>query len=188
MTEQAQGQAAAETQGTQAQGAQETAETQDQATEERTFTQADLNKIAANEKRDGRNSVLSELGFEDFDELKSTVEAYRGIEEASSTEADKLQKQLDKLSPRAEKAERYEKVLNTLLEKEREGLPEHITSLLDGRDPDAQLAWIAENREAIAEAQKPQTVGRGSAPGSGGGVSPDVAPGMGRLRVAYEKR
>lgn len=138
-----------------------------------TFTQADLSKIAANEKREGRNSVLTELGFDDLDELKQTVEAYRLVESEIDTEADKLAKKLEKLSPKAEKADRYEAALNTLLEKEREGLPEHITSLLDGRDPDEQLSWIAENREAIAEAQRPATVGRGSAPGSVGRVGLD---------------
>ena len=183
MTEQAQGQPTTEDNGTQGQGQEQ----------ERTFTQADLNKIAANEKREGRTARESELlqqtGAESIDDILSAYTEYQGIQEAVETEADRANtraERLDKrikeeLQPKAEKADRYEAALNSLLEKEREGLPEHITSLLDGRDPDQQLSWIAENREAIAEAQKPATVGRGSAPGSG---SRSTLYGIDKVRAA----
>lgn len=123
---------------------------------QRAFTQEDVNRIAANEKREGRSSVLGELGFDDLDELKEAIEAYRTIEAETQTEAEKYQKELEKLSPRAEKAERYERALTGYLETEREGLPEHITALLDRMDPVDQLEWIRTNREAITpQEQRP---------------------------------
>lgn len=161
MTEQAQEQAAPEP--------------QEQAQEqERTFTQADLNKIAANEKREGRSSVLSELGFEDFDDLKSTVEKHRAVEQETQTEAEKYQKQLKKLTPKAEKAERYEKALTTFLERERDGVPEHIGILLDNMDPVDQLNYLSENKPNLVPQETGRTTRRspdltGGAGGSGSG-------------------
>lgn len=129
-------------------------------------TQEDFNKKAGLSRESIRNAVIKDLGFDDPDELKETVEAYRAMEAELETEAEKVQRQLEKVQPKAEKAERYEQALQKHLEAQREGIPEHIGALLDRMDPVDQLEWISENREAIAESGKPASVGRGSAPGS----------------------
>ncbi len=110
MTEaQAQGQATPEAEGTQA---------QPEATEQRSFTQADLNKIAANEKREGRTSFESEIlertGAESIDDVFTAYTEYQGIQEAVTTEADRANSRAERLETRAKTAE--ERYTNTLRE------------------------------------------------------------------------
>jgi predicted N-acetyltransferase YhbS len=89
---------------------------------ERTFTQADLNKIAANEKRSGaksgREAAISELlqkvGAESLDDVLNAYEEYQTVQQVTETEADKARKRAEKFEARAKDAEsRY---TNTLRE------------------------------------------------------------------------
>lgn len=64
-----------------------------------------------------------------------------------------LQKRLSELEPVTTKAERYEGTLKKFLDAQRQGLPQHITALLDKLDPVDQLEWIAANQETLK--QKP---------------------------------
>ena len=48
---------------------------------EKTFTQEDLNRIAAQEKRQGAASILKALGFEKEEDAKKFVETYRKAED-----------------------------------------------------------------------------------------------------------
>jgi hypothetical protein len=112
-------------------------------------TQDDLNKKVGNVREEGRSSVLKDLGFEDFDDLKETVEAYRLVESEMETEAEKYQREVEKYKPQAEKAERYEGALKTYLDQERDGLPPHITALLDRMDVADQLEWLSANKEHL---------------------------------------
>lgn len=155
----------------------------EQRTEERTFTQSEVSRIAANEKREGRQAVLRELGIEDLDELKSIVEDYRVAQELTQTELEKYQKKVESLTPRAEKAERYEAALEKLLEREREGLPEYIVRLLDRMDPAEQLEYISEHRELLVPERR-QSVGRSSSPGE---EKSEVTPEQFR-NMSYEER
>lgn len=95
MTEQSQGQATSES---------TTTTEQSQSQEERTFTQADLKKIAANEKREGRNSVLAELGVDDLDGLKQIVTDYRAAEEEAQSDLDRLEKEREALKEQVKAA------------------------------------------------------------------------------------
>lgn len=79
-------------------GAPESGGTQGEGREaQRTFSQADLNKIAANEKRSGtkagREAAITELlektGAESLDDVLSAYTEYQGIQEAVTTEADR---------------------------------------------------------------------------------------------------
>jgi hypothetical protein len=85
-----------------------------------TFTQDDLRKIAANEKRDGmkagRTAAITELlektGAESIDDVLSAYTEYQGIQEAVSTEADRANQRAERLEKRAKAAEgRYEKTV-----------------------------------------------------------------------------
>jgi hypothetical protein len=106
MTE-AQGQPTPEAQATQA-----------EQTGERAFTQADIKKIAANEKREGKQSAISELlektGAESIDDVLSAYTEHQSRREAEETAADKAEKAKTKAEERASAAE--ERYTNTLRE------------------------------------------------------------------------
>ena len=51
-------------------------------TSEKTFTQEQVNKMMANEKDEGRRSVLKELGIEDSKQLANVVKVYKAIKES----------------------------------------------------------------------------------------------------------
>jgi hypothetical protein len=134
-------------------------------------TKEDYERVYGPTRQEGRSSyekwLLEQTGAEKADEV---IAAYKDAQEvARQLEGEEIQRirseYEEKLGGASSKAEKYEGALKTLLAKEREGLPEHILTLLNDRDPADQLSWIAENREAIAESQKPPSVGRGSSPG-----------------------
>lgn len=115
----------------------------------------------------------------EFDPARAwaTIQKLRGIEDEYNTlkrqqaDAEKAQKlaadealaeqqrfeelaenrlaEIESLRPEAERATRYEAALQRYLDVEREGLPAHILKLLDQMAVDEQLAYIAENREAL---------------------------------------
>ena len=61
---------------------------------EKTFTQEDLNRIAAKEKRDGIASILKTLGFEKEEDAKKFVETYRKAEEDKKDDLEKTDNDL----------------------------------------------------------------------------------------------
>lgn len=69
--------------------------------QEKTFTQDDVNRMLANEKRQGRNSILKELGIDPED--KDGVKNAKGI-----LDAQKTQSQLDSEALSREKTARTE--------------------------------------------------------------------------------
>ncbi len=88
---------------------------------------------------------------------------WQKLAEQREGELVKLQKQVTDLEPVTEKLERYEITLKKFLAAQRQGLPAHITALLDKSDVVDQLEWIAANQEALK--QKP-----------GGGPPPTPPP------------
>lgn len=69
----------------------------------RVFTQEELNRIAANEKRQGMASALKTLGFEDEKVAQEWVKKYREFEESKKDDLTKAQETLE-----AEKREKDE--------------------------------------------------------------------------------
>lgn len=59
-----------------------------------TFTQADLNRIGAQEKAAGKKSILKELGFEDEKTAKDAITKYNEWKASQQTEAEKNQEKL----------------------------------------------------------------------------------------------
>jgi hypothetical protein len=84
--------------------------------------------------------------------------------------ADKLKADLEKAKPKVKTAEKYEQVLTQYLEKERDGLPDHILPILDKLPVDEQLSYIAEHREALKPAKTPPPNTNGADGGTGGRV------------------
>lgn len=60
-----------------------------------TFSQADLNRIGAQEKANGKKSILKELGFEDEKSAKEAMTKYNEWLSSQKTEAEKTQEKLN---------------------------------------------------------------------------------------------
>jgi hypothetical protein len=141
----------------------------EETTSERTFTQAEMNRIASQEKKDGRNATLREvaekLGIEDLDEAASVLADYRESQDREKSEAQKARETADKEAAEAKqlKAEAAREKHETKVERYllRAGVPEgegdeegkalsRVARMLDvevGADSD-------EIRDAVEELQK----------------------------------
>ena len=62
---------------------------------DQTFTQADLNRVGAQEKAAGKKSILKELGFEDEKSAKDAITKYNEWKASQQTEAEKTQEKLN---------------------------------------------------------------------------------------------
>lgn len=59
------------------------------AEEEPKFTQAQVNAMMAEEKRQGKQSVIKQFGFESEEELDKTVKTFRAMMDATKTDEEK---------------------------------------------------------------------------------------------------
>jgi hypothetical protein len=88
---------------------EEQEETDRKAAEDKTFTQAELNRISAREKREGKSSgqleLAKELGFETVEAMKAAAQKQREAEEAAQTEAEKREKAIADRERKAEERE-----------------------------------------------------------------------------------
>lgn len=92
--------------------AEETAVTDEVAEQEstvKTFTQEEVNRMMAKEKREGKLSVLKELGVEDVKNAKEGLKKYQEYLNAQKTEAQRAQEEAQRLAE--EKAELEKKAL-----------------------------------------------------------------------------
>lgn len=64
--------------------------------EEKKFTQKDLNKLLAKEKRDGKKSVLKSLGFNTEEEAKSAFDLLKALTDSQKSEEEKLKEDKEK--------------------------------------------------------------------------------------------
>ena len=71
----------------------------------KTFTQEDLNRIAAQEKRQGAASTLKELGFDKLEDAKAAIEAYNKQKQANMTEIERVQQEKAEETKKAKAAE-----------------------------------------------------------------------------------
>ena len=71
----------------------------------KTFTQEDLNRIAAQEKRQGAASTLKELGFDKLEDAKAAIEAYNKQKQDNMTEVEKAQQEKAEEAKKAKAAE-----------------------------------------------------------------------------------
>lgn len=89
------------------------------------------------EREQAKTAELKEQGKykEAFDEATATITRL----EAQAAEAKQMKATVEK----------YQAALTGLLESQRDGMPESITTLLDKLDPVEQLEWLAKNRQAV---------------------------------------
>lgn len=71
----------------------------------KTFTQDDINRIAAQEKRQGAASTLKELGFDKLEDAKAAIEAYNKQKQANMTEIERMQQEKAEEAKKAKVAE-----------------------------------------------------------------------------------
>lgn len=88
-------------------GEQEQQQEQQQQ-DEKTFTQEELNKIIAKEKKTAQESFLKSVGFEDFKNAKDGIEKFKEWQDSQKTEAQKQAEALEAANKTLE-TERTEK-------------------------------------------------------------------------------
>lgn len=138
----------------------------------KTFTQDEVSAIAAKEAKKAREAatsgLLSDLGFNDPDELKGAVTAFKEYQEKQKTTEQRLAELEQERKNLGEKSSRYETTLKELLDGEIAAIPEDRRSLVpDLDDPVAKLTYITKNRTFLTGSNSaPLNVGTGSAPGA----------------------
>lgn len=112
---------------------------------------------------------LKALGVENADALKAMLDEGKKLKTAQMSDLEKanaalkdwetkyatLDGEAKKIPDLQKQNERYEAALKAKLEVERNGLPEHITKLLDKLDTVDQLAYIAENAATLSKTPNP---------------------------------
>lgn len=93
-----------------------------------------------------------------------------------------LEAQVGTLEQITSERDELQTALQGYLDKERDGLPEHILSLLNDLSPVKQLAWISANRASLGKQN-----GRGIEPTPKGQSDPRI-PDEERRRVAWKPR
>lgn len=106
----------------------------------KTFTQEQVNKIAAKERKEGLESFLKELGFEDFDNAKDGMQKYREWQKSQKTEAEKM----------ADSLKDYETKYNTV-SSENESLKAQISAMKLGVNADSVPDVVALAKNYVSD-------------------------------------
>jgi len=129
-----------------------------------TFTQEDVNKIVGNRAQEAKqsaiNDLLSKAEADSIDDVLEGYQTYRMLQQESETEAERLQGELQKLQPKAERANTLEEFVTNYVESQKEGLPNHLTALLNNMDPLQQAQWLQEHKAELEQPETPQQVRR----------------------------
>lgn len=142
-------------------------ETTEEVEDEKTFTQEQVNKIATKESRKATESLLKDLGIEDFDNAKDGLEKFREWQEQQKTDSEKQQeeyastvKERDELLNRATQLEQTIAVL-------RKGVNEDSVDdvvalaqrlVTDEKDIDTAVAEVLEKYPHFAQKQEVEEV------------------------------
>jgi len=128
------------------------------------FTQKDVDKIAGYRAKEAGeaaiNDFLKKAEADSIDDVLEGYQTYRMLQEESTTEAERLQGELQKLQPKAERASTLEEFVTTYVESQKEGLPDHLTALLNNMDPLAQAQWLNEHKAELEQPETPQQARR----------------------------
>lgn len=116
------------------------------------------------------NNLLSEIGIDDVETLKAAMADARKLEDEKKTESERLNEQLGKLKPKAERADALESAFTQMLERDLEAVDETLRPRLDAvldaiPTPEAKYAAMR-NWLAAVEAVKQEntTTGKPQAP------------------------
>jgi len=97
--------------------------------------------------------------------MQKDLDALKGERERQTLEAkgnydEALKKALADtaaLGEKAQAAEKYQAIIDKMLETQRKDIPSNIATLLDRLDPADQLEWLAENAASIKPQPEPET-------------------------------
>lgn len=78
---------------------------QNESGNEKTFTQKEVNAIMAKEKRQGKNSVLKNLGFESEEDAKKAFNLLKALTDSQKTDEQKVIEEKDEVAKGKDKAE-----------------------------------------------------------------------------------
>lgn len=124
--------------------------------EAKTYTQAELDRLFAERARQASSAatskILSDLGLQNVDELKTLVKKHRDTEQAQMSEADKLRKQLADLESEKARMVQERKALVTRTEIERAAQKLSIV------DPDAAYRLLDLETLEVDEGGVPKDV------------------------------
>ncbi len=174
MTEQAQEATAPESQGTQ----------QVQAQPEYKYTDKDVDKYKGDARKEARNALLKDLGFEKPDDLKSFVNEYRGVQEAAKDDIERRDERIQELenhnrevlakaNARVVSSELRSALMAAGVNPDRLKVAARLadTSEVEVKDDgtvdglDDVVEGVKDEAPELFGEPKPPTVGRGSAPG-----------------------
>jgi hypothetical protein len=141
---------------------------------------SDLLKVRLDEARTAaERKVLRDLGVADIEAAKATLAAAKAAEEAQLSDAQKYQRTVDELRPRAERASALEQRVAAYAQREMAGLSEAARAAVTkhaGEDPERILATIEMFRDAglIGGTSIPLSIAPAPAPANT--ASPNNAP------------
>ena len=159
-----------------------------------TFTQSDLNRIGAQEKANGKKSMLKELGFDDEQTAKDAIAKYNEYIKSQQTEVEQAQAALataTKAQTEAEsKAALAERRCSILLE---QGNPKYVNDIMaiansritEDKDFDAALKSVKEDFPTFFTGESGDT-GTGGAPSPKGAKNNTNVTGIG-ARLAQNR-
>lgn len=123
---------------------------------ERTFTQADVDRLIEDRIRREREKADKERRKAEEAAEAKRLEDQKEFEQLANQRAERikeLEAETDKATTLAEELERSNTALETYVATLREGLPQSVLVLLDGRPLPDQLEWLTANRDEVLGTQ-----------------------------------
>lgn len=144
-----------------------------QGSDAKTFTQAELDAIVkdrlerANRKRDDEAAKIK------ADEADKALQAQQQFKELADKRADRiveLEATAATIEPLQQERDRLANVVADLVKQQRDGLPEHVIELLEGKDVVEQLAWITKHGATLTGRTGGPTTGVAGLPRPAGNI------------------
>lgn len=110
---------------------------------EREHFKAELEKESAKAKKKAEEETLKDK------------EEWKTLAEKRQSENDELTKEKAELEPFKDQAEKYQKALNDILDKQKKSLPKFVLPLIEKMDPVEAMAYITEHADELGA--KPST-------------------------------
>lgn len=149
------------------------------------FTQEDLDRVVKERLDRERKKADADRKKADEDAEAKRLEAQQEFKTLAEKRAERildLEAQVGTLEQITSERDEMQAALQGYLDKERDGLPDYVLSLLADKSPVQQLAWIAANRDKLGKQN-----GRGIEPTPKGQSDPRL-PDEERRKVAWKPR
>lgn len=135
---------------------------------------ATIAKLREHEKRAKQlERELAELKTAEDKAKEDALAEQAQFKQLADKRADKiveLSKQLEQIEPLTQERDQLAAVVSDLVKQQRDGLPEHVIELLEGKDVVEQLAWITKHRETLTGRTGGPTTGVASLPRPAGNI------------------